>query len=242
MSAVVGTGRTSPAEPATSSPTAALQLIDVFKIHKEGEIETVALRGVDLAVERGETVALLGPSGSGKSTLLSLVAGLSLPSAGRVVVHGQDLTRLDEGGRALVRASSVGIVFQRGNLIPFLTAEENVAFAVRQGSWRGRRQRARSLLERLGLRGRLRHRPCELSGGEVQRVGIAVALANDPTLLLGDEVTGELDTATADAVMTTLLEEQRARGLSMVLVTHNAAVAKRADRRLGLIDGRVRPL
>ena len=213
---------------------------ELFKIYKEGRSETVALRGADVSVRAGEFVSLTGPSGSGKSTLLSILAGLTTPSAGDIVVDGQDLADLDETGRARWRAVRVGMVFQRGNLIPFLTAEENVVLVARSHVGRRRaRERARELLSALGLGDRLRHRPAQLSGGEVQRAGIAVAVANEPAVLLGDEVTGELDSATSEQVMEALLDLQRERGLTMVLVTHNQSIAGLADRQLEISGGAV---
>lgn len=213
---------------------------DVFKIYREGSVETVALRGASLDVHAGELVSLLGPSGSGKSTLLSIAAGLALPSAGQVVLDGRDITRLGEPERARVRANDVGIVFQRGNLIPHLTAEENVALAGQARGNRAATERARDLLADVGLGERRDHYPRQLSGGEAQRVGVAVALANDPRLVLGDEITGELDSATAERILELLLRERERRGLCMVLVTHDPAVAKIADRRLAMSDGVVR--
>lgn len=211
---------------------------DVFMIYKRGATETVALRGASMEVRPGEMVSLMGPSGSGKSSLLSILAGLTTPSAGSVTVDGQDLAELDEAGRARWRAERIGLVFQRTNLVPFLTAAENVALVARLKLGRAAAaDRARELLGRLGLGDRADHRPNRLSGGEAQRAGIAVALANDPRLLLGDEVTGELDSETTDQVMDLLTELQRERGLSMLLVTHNPAVAARADRRLVVSRG-----
>ena len=215
---------------------------DLFKIYKEGRSETVALRGADVSVREGEFVSLTGPSGSGKSTLLSILAGLTTPSAGQIVVDGQDLADLDESERARWRAERVGMVFQRGNLIPFLTAEENVVLVTRPRVGRRRaRERARGLLDALGLGSRLRHRVGQLSGGEVQRAGIAVAVANEPAVLFGDEVTGELDSATSEQVMETLLNLQRERGLTMVLVTHNQSIAGLADHQLEISGGAVQP-
>jgi lipoprotein-releasing system ATP-binding protein len=212
----------------------------LFKIYKEGFTETVALRGADLDVRCGEFVSLVGPSGSGKSTLLSILGGLILPSAGSVLVGSRDITRLDEAGRAQVRATTIGIVFQKGNLVPFLSALENVELAMRiHGKQRGDDARARALLAELGLGSRIHDHPRRLSGGEAQRVTIAVALANQPRILLGDEVTGELDSSTSDTVMALLQRFQRERGLAMLLVTHNPVVAERADRRLAIVDGLV---
>jgi ABC-type lipoprotein export system ATPase subunit len=217
-----------------------VELKDVFKIYKEGSTETVALRGASLQLPRGRTTSLVGPSGSGKSTLLSLVAGLALPSAGQVLVGGTDISRLDESQRARLRAERIGVVFQSGNLIPFLSAIENVELAMTIAGKRGGvRQAAHSALNELGLGSRIHHRPTQLSGGEVQRVAVAVALANDPDLLLADELTGELDSATADQVMVMLAKAWSGRELTVLLVTHNRELAARADHRLRLVDGLV---
>ena len=227
-------------EPAESAGNGsnALAARGLFKIYREGATETVALRGADLWLGRGEFVSLVGPSGSGKSTLLSILGGLVLPSAGSVLMDGRDITRLDEAERAEVRAASVGIVFQKGNLVPFLSALENVELAMRiHRRQHGDGARARALLSELGLGSRMHDHPRRLSGGEAQRVAIAVALANQPALLLGDEITGELDTATSEAALELLLRIQRERGLAMLLVTHNPALAVRADRRLAIVDG-----
>jgi putative ABC transport system ATP-binding protein len=157
---------------------------DLFKIYREGAVETVALRGANLELRRGRATSLVGPSGSGKSTLISILAGLALPSAGQVVFDGQDITRLDEAGRARLRARRVGIVQQSGNLVPFLTALENVKLAIRLAGGSGRGPRAKQLLGELGLGARLHHPPRQLSGGEVQRVSIAVAWPISPTCFL----------------------------------------------------------
>jgi putative ABC transport system ATP-binding protein len=226
-----------------AAPSAAplVELKDVFKIYKEGVTETVALRGASMQLPRGRMTSLAGPSGSGKSTLLSLVAGLALPSAGQIVVDGTDISRLGESQRASIRAERIGVVFQSGNLIPFLSAVENVELAMGIAGKRGGRGAARSVLSELGLGNRLHHRPTQLSGGEVQRVAVAVALANDPDLLLADELTGELDSATAEQVMGVLAEAWRSRELTVLLVTHNRDLAARADHRLRLVDGLVSP-
>jgi putative ABC transport system ATP-binding protein len=225
----------------TAPAGATVEARDLFKIHKEGQVETVALRGANLTLSAGEQASLVGPSGSGKSTLLTLLAGLSLPSAGEVIVDGQDVGQLSEADRAALRAGTVSMVFQSGNLIPFLNAEENVALVARRASGRKKgKARARELLGELGLSERRRHKPGQLSGGESQRVAVAIALASDPRLLLGDEVTGELDTATASDVMDLLERLSRERGITMLLVTHNTEMAARADRRLVMVDGTVR--
>jgi putative ABC transport system ATP-binding protein len=229
------------AEPASEPELAFVAAHDVFKIYKEGLIETVALRGASLELARGRLTSLVGPSGSGKSTLISLLAGLALPSAGQIVIGGQDITRLDEGQRGRLRSERIGLVFQSGNLIPFLTALENVELAMRLRDRPPAPGRARELLSEVGLGHRLQHRPGQLSGGEVQRVAVAVALANEPELLLADELTGELDSATAAQVMEVLAEAWRQRHMTVLLVTHNPELAERADQRLRLVDGLVLP-
>lgn len=216
------------------------RLRDVFKIYREGSTETVALRGTDLDLPRGRMTSLVGPSGSGKSTMLSLLAGLSLPSAGQVIFEGTDISRLDESARARLRAERMGMVFQSGNLIPFLNALENVQLAERLAGKPGKTSHARELLSEVGLAQRLTHLPRQLSGGEAQRVSIAVALANDPDLLLADELTGELDTATAAKVMDVLRGAWERRHLTILLVTHNRDLAAQADHRLRLLDGIVK--
>jgi ABC-type lipoprotein export system ATPase subunit len=218
-----------------------VELRDVFKIYREGTTETVALRGASLELPRGQMTSLVGPSGSGKSTLLSLVAGLALPSAGQVVVDGIDISRLGESERARLRSERIGVVFQSGNLIPFLSAVENVELAMDIAGNRGPRSSARAVLDELGLGDRLHHRPTQLSGGEVQRVAVAVALANDPDLVLADELTGELDSVTAEQVMGLLAEAWGRRELTVLLVTHNRELAARAGHRLRLVDGLVSP-
>jgi peptide/nickel transport system ATP-binding protein len=218
-----------------------LELRDVFRIYREQDIETVALRGANLTVADGEFVAIVGRSGSGKSTLLHIAASLTMPSAGKTLVSGVDMTRLTEDERAEVRRQQVGIVFQQHNLIPFLTAQENVEVAMTEPHPTQRRARAIALLEQVGLGARLRHRPATLSGGEQQRAAIAVALANQPLLLLADEITGELDSVTADGIMRLLLDLNREEGMAIVLVTHNPAVAALAARRVQMADGMLLP-
>jgi len=227
--------RTRPAEPAPAPPL--VRVADVFKIYREGTTETVALRGASLELIRGEVTSLIGPSGSGKSTLVSVLAGLALPSAGRIMLGDKDITRLGEAERARLRARRIGVVRQSGNLIPFLSALENVELSITVAGGGNARRRARGLLEDLGLGGRVHHRPRQLSGGEAQRVAVAAALVNEPELLLADEVTGELDTETAAQVMEVILEASRQRGLTVLLVTHNRQLAATAQRRLQLVDG-----
>ncbi len=227
---------------AATSPATAEPLVRVeglSKSYRTGPLETPVLDGVDLELPRGETTSLVGVSGSGKSTLIALLAGLLLPDAGRVLFDGRPLDDLDDTGRARLRAGRIGIVLQRGNLIPFLTAAENVELAVELAGGRRPAAHARALLTRLGLGDRLEHLPRRLSGGEAQRVSLAVALANRPALLLADEVSGELDTATAEHVMGVIFDASRERGLTVLYVTHSIELAARADHRLRLEDGRI---
>jgi putative ABC transport system ATP-binding protein len=207
------------------------------KTYREGAVETEVLRNVEFQLGRGETTSLTGVSGSGKSTLISLLAGLLLPDAGRIVFDGEDITGLGEAERARLRARRVGVVLQSGNLIPFLTALENVELAIDLAG--GDRARARALLSELGLSRRLDHLPHRMSGGEAQRVSVAMALANEPDLLLADEVTGELDSTSAEQVMSVILDAWRERGLTVLFVTHSPELAGRAQRRLHLEDGKV---
>jgi putative ABC transport system ATP-binding protein len=234
----LGLGTTG-AEQRSTRPDAVLAGLDLFKIYRDGAGDYVALRGATVAVGRGEFVTLMGPSGSGKTTLVSLLAGLSVPSAGTVWVDGRELSSLGEAGRAEVRAHRIGLVFQHTNLVPFLTARENVMLAIRDGTRRVASGRADELLAELGVADRAQHRPPKLSGGEAQRVAIAVALANDPAVLIGDEVTGELDTATAHLVVEALRRVQQDRQLALLLVTHNADIASRADQALVMSDGQL---
>ncbi|GEM_PF-321124 len=220
---------------------AALELDDLFKIYREREIETVALRGASLTVSPGEFVAIVGPSGSGKSTLLGIIAGLTAPSAGKVFIEGRNIAALSEDERAELRRRRIGIVLQSNNLIPFLSARENVELAMAE-SGDADRQRATALLERVGLGDRLDHRPARLSGGEQQRAAIAVALANDPAILLADELTGELDSVTAAHIMALLAELNAEHATAIILVTHNLALAAQATRAVRMLDGLLTPL
>ncbi len=225
----------------SSSYGAALHVRDVFKIYKEGEIETVALRGANLEIESGEFVAVVGRSGSGKSTLFSLLAGLSEPTAGRIEIDGRDLMSLPELERSALRRDRIGVTFQSGNLLPFLTALENVELPLQLSGKPDVRGRAERLLESVGLKQRLSSRPAQLSGGEQARVALAMALANDPGVLLADEPTGELDTQTAAEIMRMLEELNVERGLTVVVVTHNPALAARAGRVVRITDGALTP-
>jgi putative ABC transport system ATP-binding protein len=219
------------------SPQPVVRVDDVFKIYRAADEETVALRGASLHIAAGEFVALLGRSGSGKSTMLQLIAGLDTPSAGRVYVDGKDIGRLDEEERARIREKTIGMVLQRDNLISYLTALENVTLAPRLAGEVDADKRATDLLERVGLADRASHRATQLSGGEQQRVSIAVALASHPHILIGDEVTGELDSETASGILELLADLQSREKMALLLVTHDSAVADRAQRVLRMSDG-----
>ncbi len=234
MSAVV---QSPSSQHSPSSHGAALRVRDVFKIYKEGEIETVALRGANLEVSAGEFVAVVGRSGSGKSTLFSLLAGLSEPTAGRIEIDGRDLSVLPELERSRLRRERVGVTFQSGNLLPYLTALENVALPLHLSGKPDVRGRAQMLLESVGLHERFSSMPAQLSGGEQARVALVMALANDPGVLLADEPTGELDTQTAEEIIQMLEELNAEQGLTVVVVTHNPALAARAGRVVRITDG-----
>jgi len=211
----------------------------LYHIYREGEVETVALRGADLALAAGSWTSIMGPSGSGKSTLLHILSGLLRPTAGSVVVDGAELTRMSEGERARSRRRRVGVVLQRDNLHPHLNVAGNVALPLRLDGQRRRaiRDRVGHLLVEVGLADRRRQRAVRLSGGEAQRVAIAVALAHRPKVVLADEPTGELDEKTTESVLDLLESVRSEEGTAILTVTHNPRVARRADRRLVMRDG-----
>ena len=197
------------------------------------------LKGIDLHIARGEFAAIMGPSGSGKSTLLGLLAGLDSPTSGRIILDGEDITELSEDRMALVRGRKIGFVFQSYHLLPTLTAEENVLLPMELAGLPVERARARELLQRVGLKGRFDHYPVQLSGGEQQRVALARAFALRPPILLADEPTGNLDSATGRVVLDLLLELNREEKCTLVLVPHEQALAESAGRRIALCDGMV---
>lgn len=216
-----------------------IQLTGVSKTVPSGAGTLTILHPLDLAIPAGRVAAITGPSGSGKSTLLGLVAGLDAPSSGRVVIDGIDITALDEDGLARLRGRRIGFVFQFFHLLPSLTAFENVLVPMEIAGVAGASDRARALLQEVGLSDRLHHYPSQLSGGEQQRVAIARALANDPPLLLADEPTGNLDSGTGHQVIELLLQINRTRGTTLVLVTHDPELAAICDVTIALRDGRV---
>jgi putative ABC transport system ATP-binding protein len=218
-----------------------VHLEGVSKSYGTGPNRLRVLDGVDLDLRRGETTSLVGRSGSGKSTLISLIAGLMRPDTGHVRIAGQQTDELDEAGRARLRAERIGVVLQSENLLPFLTAVENVELALGFAPGRRSSSRARALLSELGLGDRMHHLPRQLSGGEAQRVAVAVALANQPDLLLADEVVGQLDAATAAQVTELVFAASRERDLAVLYVTHDEQLARQAQRALRLADRRIVP-
>jgi len=207
----------------------------------QGSTQVQILRGIDLAVARGESVALLGPSGSGKSSLMAVLAGLERASGGSIHVAGADFGRLDEDGLARARRGRIGIVLQAFHLLPTMTAQENVATPLELAGEADAWPRAAAELEAVGLGHRLTHYPAQLSGGEQQRVAIARALANHPKLLLADEPTGNLDPTNSAAVFQALYEQARQRGVAALIATHNMELARYMDRVFALKDGHLVP-
>ena len=220
---------------------AIVQAKGLTKVYGSGQTRVEALRGADLAIERGEFVAIMGPSGSGKSTLLALLGGLDTPTGGLVEIDGQMLKQQSETALAVMRREKIGFIFQSYNLVPVLTAEENVALPLLLAGKKGAavRTRVEQTLALVGLSDRKSHTPAELSGGQQQRVAIARALAPQPALLLADEPTGNLDSRTSHEVMTLLRRSCDELGQTTVLITHDAAVAAWADRVLFLRDGQI---
>ena len=212
---------------------------DLEKTYRSGGGEVAALRNVSFAVERGETVAIVGPSGSGKTTLLGLLAGLDRPTRGSVTLDGVELGALSEDARARLRRERIGFVFQSFQLIPTLTARENVEVPLELAGAPGAGGRAEDLLARVGLQGRGHHYPAQLSGGEQQRVAIARAFVHAPSILFADEPTGNLDAATGQRIIDLLQELNREQGTTLVLVTHDPDLAARARRVIRLADGAV---
>ncbi len=217
-----------------------VMLRDVTRELPLGSETIQILRGISFTIERGSWMAIMGPSGSGKSTLLGILAGLDTPNGGQVTIDDIDITHMDEGKLARFRNEKIGMVFQSFNLIPTLTALENVEvplFASRSTARSA--ARAKRMLELVGLSDRLNHRPNQLSGGQQQRVAIARALVNEPSLLIADEPTGNLDSATGEAILNLFDELRRELGLTIVIATHDAAVAQRVDGILQIADGQL---
>lgn len=218
-----------------------LELKNIRKSFKQGSQKLDVLTGVDFEIKSGEIVALVGPSGSGKSTLLQIAGLLEAPSAGKILLNGQNCSKLGDGLRTLLRRDYLGFVYQYHNLLPDFDALENVMLPqmIAGRKEKAARERAKWLLERLNLGERLKHRPAEMSGGEQQRVAIARALANAPKLLLADEPTGNLDPKTSDIVFAELLNIVKETGLSALIATHNMELASAMDRKVRLADGKL---
>ena len=221
---------------AANGTPSAVEMQGVSRRYQLGELEVPALTGIDLTIAAGEFIVVLGPSGSGKTTLLNLIGGLDLPTEGRVIVAGDDLTDYGTGRLTEFRRTHIGFVFQFFNLIPSLTAVENVAFAAELV---GQDEDVERALERVGLAERAHHFPAQLSGGEQQRVALARALAKNPPLLLCDEPTGELDFETGKMILGLMRDLNRTAGKTFIVVTHNSAIGAIADRVIYLRSGRI---
>lgn len=216
-----------------------IEVEDVTKVYHMGETEVHALRGVNLTVSEGEMISIMGPSGSGKSTLMAILGCLDTPTGGLYRLAGQDVGRLKDNQLATIRGRQIGFIFQTFNLLPRATALENVELPLLYTRTTDRRQRAWAALEAVGLADRARHRPTELSGGEQQRVAMARALVNEPSIILADEPTGNLDSKTGAEVLGLLETLHRERELTLVMVTHDHQVAARTERIVYLLDGQV---
>ena len=214
---------------------------NLTKTYRVGEIEVHALRGVDLKIEAGEFVAIVGPSGSGKSTLFNILGGLTPPTSGTVLIDGRDLIQMSEADRTLLRKTTVGFVFQKYNLLPTLTGGDNIEIARHIAGKNGheRDPQFEETLKLLGIASRLNHKPRALSGGEQQRIAIARALVNHPALLLADEPTGNLDTENSTAVLAILQGLNKRLGQTILMITHNPEAAAYADRIVTMRDGRI---
>jgi putative ABC transport system ATP-binding protein len=213
---------------------------DLSKTYHMGKVDVDALCGVSIEIRRGELVAIMGPSGSGKSTLMNILGCLDLPSGGEYILDGENVSRLRDSQLARVRNQKVGFVFQSFNLLPRETALANVELPLSySGVIHGRREKALDALEKVGLSERVRHRPAELSGGQQQRVAIARALVNDPAILLADEPTGNLDSHAGKEIMDLILDLNKTRGMTVVVVTHDPNIASQTQRIIHLQDGKV---
>lgn len=224
-----------------SSSTTSRVVIDVHNVTKSlplGRERIDILKGISFQIMSGEFISIIGPSGSGKSTLLGIIAGLDNPTSGQVLIDGVDITRMSEGQLALVRNTKIGMVFQAFNLIPTLTAQENVEVPLYVGKHKGSPSaRAKELLGLVGLSHRLHHRPNQLSGGEQQRVAIARSLATDPTIVIADEPTGNLDARNGEKILNLIADLRARTGKTFIIATHDLHIASHADRSISLMDG-----
>ena len=216
-----------------------IELEDVTKAYRIGDVDVFALNGVTVDFERGEITAIMGHSGSGKSTLMNLIGCLDVPSTGTYRLEGENVGAWNDSQLAQVRNRKIGFVFQTYNLLPRLTALDNVQLALLYGKWKNARGRSLAALDAVGLRPRAGHKPAQLSGGEQQRVGIARALVKEPVLLLADEPTGNLDSHSSNEIIATLQGLNREHGVTIVLVTHESDIAQHAHRIVSVNDGRV---
>jgi len=214
-----------------------IELENVSKVYKMGEVEVPALRGASLSIQRGEIVAVMGPSGSGKSTLMNIIGCLDVPTSGRYFLEGEEVGRLGDDQLAEIRNRKIGFVFQMYNLLPRLTALANVEMPLLYGNGHDARRRSIEALERVGLGNRAHHRPAELSGGEQQRLGIARALVKNPTLLLADEPTGNLDSRSSYEIVGILQRLNQEEGITVVIVTHEPDIAAHTRRIVSMLDG-----
>jgi putative ABC transport system ATP-binding protein len=217
-----------------------IKVENLRKVFRVGKLDVEALRGVDLEIQRGEFVSIVGPSGSGKSTLFHIIGGLTPPTAGKVHIEGQDVSQLSDSGRTNLRKTMVGFVFQKFNLLPTLSAADNIAIARHiAGSANGEDPQFAGTLKLLGIAHRLHHKPSELSGGEQQRVAIARAVVNHPAILLADEPTGNLDTANSQTVLDVLRGLNERLGQTVLMITHNPDAAAYGHRTVHMRDGRI---
>ena len=222
-----------------TAPIPMIQLDNVTKVYRMGNLEVAALRGASLSVQQGEIVAIMGPSGSGKSTLMNIIGCLDVPTAGAYFLEGEDVGGLGDDRLAEIRNRKIGFVFQTYNLLPRLTALANVELPLLYGNGHDRRRRALDALTRVGLSNRAHHRPVELSGGEQQRVGIARALVKDPSLMLADEPTGNLDSRSSEEILAILQQLNQQEGLTVIIVTHEPDIAAATRRIISMRDGEV---
>lgn len=216
-----------------------IDLQDVTKVYRIGEIAVNALAGVSLTIERGELTAIMGPSGSGKSTMMNIIGCLDVPTSGTYTLDGEDVGDLSDNRLAEIRNRKVGFVFQTYNLLPRLSALGNVELPLMYGNGRGRRERSLRALDQVGLSDRVRHKPVELSGGQQQRVGIARALVKDPSILLADEPTGNLDTASSQEIIWTIQQLNQQSNITVIIVTHERDIAAHANRVVRMLDGKI---